>query len=115
MIPPPSNVVLGLWRAEALVTGARIAKVQFSVDGAKQMTRNSRPFTAELRLSKYPVEQIVRADGLDENGETVASDEVIINQPRGALRVRILEPEQGVAVAGRIMARAEVVVPEDNM
>ena len=114
LIPPPAEIVLGLWRAEALVTGARITKVRFDVDGQTQMTRNGRPFSAELRLSKFPVEQIVTAVGLDENGEVVASDEVILNQPRGALRVRIVAPERGVAVAGRIEARAEIVVPEDK-
>jgi len=114
LVPPPAEIVLGLWRAEALVTGSRITKVKFEVDGKAQMTRNGRPFSAELRLSKFPVEQIVTASGLDENGDVVASDEVILNQPRGALRVRILEPAQGVAVAGRIAARAEVVVPEDK-
>ena len=96
------------------MTGSRISKVKFEVDGKAQMTRNGRPYTAELRLAKFPVEQIVTARGLDQNGEEVAVDEVILNQPRGALRVRILEPERGVAVAGRINARAEVVVPEDK-
>ncbi|MEJ2085014.1 MAG: hypothetical protein P8Y44_04960, partial [Acidobacteriota bacterium] len=57
LIPPPAEIVLGLWRAEALVTGSRITKVKFEVDGKAQMTRNGRPFSAELRLSKFPVEQ----------------------------------------------------------
>ncbi len=114
LVPPPAEIVLGLWRAEALVTGSRISKVKFEVDGQPQMTRNGRPYSAELRLSKFPVEQIVKAVGLDQNGEVVASDEVILNQPRGALRVRILEPERGMAVAGRIVSKAEIVVPEDK-
>ena len=114
LIPPPGEVVLGLWRAEVLVTGARIVKVKFVVDDVVQMTRNSRPFTAELRLGQYPVEQYIRAEGYDETGELVASDEVIINQPRGAFRVRILEPASGAAVAGRMLSTAEVTVPEER-
>ena len=114
LVPPPVDVILGLWRAEALVTGARIVKVKFMVDGQSQMTRNSRPFSAELRLAQFPVEQIIRAEGYDETGELVAADEVIINQPRGALRVRILEPARGAAVTGRILSRVEVVVPEER-
>ena len=114
LVPPPSEVVLGLWRAEALVTGTRIAKVRFLIDDTVQMTRNSRPFTAELRLAQFPVEQFIRAEGYDETGELVASDEVIINQPRGAFRVRILEPARGATVAGRVMATAEVTIPEDR-
>jgi Ca-activated chloride channel family protein len=113
LIPPESDVILGLWRAEALVTGERITKVVFKVDGDVQLTRGRPPFTAEVRLSKYPVEQVVSAEGYDEDGELVAADEVILNQPRGALRVRILEPGRGGSPPGTtIPARAEVVVPE---
>ncbi len=112
LVPPPTEVVLGLWRAEALVTGGRIAKVRFLVDGKPQMTRSTRPFAAELRLAKFPVEQVVRAEGIDAANEIVATDEVVLNQPRGALRVRIIDPTRGAAVAGRTLARAEVVVPE---
>ena len=114
LIPPPGEVVLGLWRAEVLVTGSRIAKVKFLVDDVVQMTRNGRPFTAELRLGQFPVEQFIRAEGYDETGELVASDEVIINQPRGAFRVRILEPLRGASVSGRILSTAEVTVPEER-
>ena len=114
LIPPTDDVVFGLWRAEALVTGERIEKVAFFLDGEPQMARRRPPFTAELRLDTYPREQIVRADGLDGDGEVVASDEVILNQPRGQLSVRILQPERGKPVeVGPVPVRAEVVVPEE--
>jgi VWFA-related protein len=112
LVPPESDVVLNLWRAEALVTGERIQQVQFYVDDQRQLTRNSPPFTAEVRLAKFPTEQIIRAEGYDAGGELVASDELILNQPRGALGVTILEPRRGVAVSGATVARAEVVVPD---
>jgi hypothetical protein len=44
----------------------------------------------------------------------VAADEVVVNQPRGSFRVRIVEPARGVAAAGEVTVRAEVVVPEDR-
>lgn len=115
LIPPETDVVFGLWRAEALVTGSRIVKVTFLLDGAPVMSRRRPPFTAELRLATYPTEQIVRAEGYDEADELVAEDEVILNQPRGELRVRILEPARGKPVAaGPVTVRAEVVVPEEK-
>lgn len=114
LIPPAEEVVFGLWRAEALVTGERIEKVVFLLDDEKQLSRRRPPFTAELRLETYPVEQTVRAEGYDAEGELVASDEVVLNQPRGELRVRILEPARGKAVfAGDVPVHAEVVVPEE--
>ena len=114
LVPPADDVIFGLWRAEALVTGDRIEKVTFSLDGSAQLSRRRPPFTAELRLATYPKEQVVKAEGFDENGDLVASDEIVINQPRGELRVQILEPPRGTpVVAGDVIVKAEVVVPEE--
>jgi VWFA-related protein len=113
LMPPPADVVLGLWRAEALVTGDRIKKVVFLVDGAAQLTRTSAPFTAEVRLARYPTEQTVRIEGYDEKGQLVASDEVILNQPRGALGVWVIDPPKGKRInGGKVHARAEIMVPD---
>lgn len=114
LVPPASDVVFGLWRAEALVTGTRIVRVKYFVDDQNIMSRKGPPFTAELRLADYPKEQIVRADGYDAAGEVVASDEVILNQPRGELRVRILDPKRGTRSNGEVAVSAEVVVPEEK-
>ena len=116
LVPPPTDVVFGLWRAEVLVTGDRITEVVFLLDGEPVMTRRRPPFTAELRLETYPKEQYVRVEAYDDNKELVASDEVVLNQPRGELRVRILEPRRGKSiVSGTITAQAEVVVPEERV
>ncbi len=116
MLAPPleGQVVLGLWRAIALVTGEGIKKVVFKVDGVAQVTRVTEPWEVELRLATYPTEQIVRVEGLDGAGNLIASDEVILNQPRGAFRVRIVEPKRGARLAGEVTARAEVVVPDER-
>ena len=115
LVPPADDVIFGLWRAEALVTGQKIVKVAFFLDDQQVMSRRRPPFTAELRLETYPKEQIVRAEGYDEAGELVSQDEVILNQPRGELRVRILDPARGKpVVAGKVPVRAEVVVPEES-
>lgn len=114
LIPPASDVIFGLWRAEALVTGSRIVKVRFSIDGTEQVSRKNPPYSAELRLSTFPTEQTVRVDGYDENGVLVATDEVVINQPRGELRMRILEPLRGAKAQGEVKVKLEVVVPEEK-
>lgn len=114
LMPPEDDVVLGLWRAEALVTGERIAKVVFLLDGKQQLARNHRPYTVEVRLARFPVEQVVRAEGFDADGQLVAADQVILNQPRGGLTVAILEPARGGKLAGKVMAKAEVTVPQER-
>ncbi len=114
LVPPQVDLVLGLWRAEVLVTGDRIEKVVFLVDGQEQLTRGSAPFSAEVRLAKFPREQLIRVEGYDEAGELVAADEVSINQPRGSFKVRITEPRSGTPVTGTVTALAEVVIPEER-
>lgn len=112
LVPPVEDVVLGLWRAETIVTGGRIRKVAFSVDGDLQLTVGRSPFSAELRLARFPKEQVVRAEGLDVAGEVVDFDEVVINQPRGAFSVRITDPPAGAALSGEVAVTTQVVVPE---
>jgi VWFA-related protein len=113
LLPPPADVVLGLWRAEAIVTGERIKKVVFKVDGTEQLVRSSAPYSAEVRLSRFPTEQVIRAEGYDEKGDLVAADEVIVNQPRGALGVWITDPPKGTKVTGaKAQVKAEVMIPD---
>lgn len=114
LVPPAVDVVLGLWRAEALVTGERIRKVTFLVDGRPQLTSGRRPFSVEVRLAEVPVEQVVRAEGYDAADQLVAADEVVINQTRGAFAVRITEPGRGFSGFGTVPVAAEVVVPEER-
>lgn len=113
LLPPPADVVLGLWRADVLITGERIKKVVYLVDGVQQLAKATPPFSAEVRLSRFPTEQVVRAEGYDASGKLVAADEVILNQPRGALGVWITEPVKGTRVQpGKLLAKAEVSIPD---
>ncbi len=113
LLPPSTDILMGLWRAEAIVGGERIQKVTFLVDGKAQLTTAKQPFSAEVRLERFPTEQIVRAEGYDAEGQLVAADEVIVNQPRGSFNVRIVSPPKGTKVQGSTAkARAEVVVPD---
>jgi Ca-activated chloride channel homolog len=118
LVPPMGEVMLGVWRAETVVVGERIKKVVFSVDGEPQLTRTHPPYAAEVRLSPFPREQIVKAEGYDEAGALVSSDEIVLNQARGAFRVTIAEPKAAARLALRTGAkatvRAEVVVPEER-
>jgi Ca-activated chloride channel family protein len=114
LIPPETDVIFGLWRAEALVTGTGITKVAFFLADKQIFKRTRPPFSAELRLPAQPVEQVVRAEGYSATNELLASDEVVLNQPRGALQVRIMDPPRGARLVGKALARVEVVVPEER-
>ena len=41
IVPPETDVVLGLWRVETLISGERISKVVFLVDGKPQYTKTA--------------------------------------------------------------------------
>jgi VWFA-related protein len=114
LVPPEDDVVFGLWRAEALVTGNQISKVVFSVDDKAQFARNTAPYTVELRLKRLPTEQVVRADGYDAHGRLLASDHLVLNQPHGGLAVAIQQPARGARPVGRIQAVVEVTVPSER-
>ncbi len=112
LMPPLSDVVFGLWRAEAIVVGERIQKVAFYVNGTRQLVRSNPPWSAELRLPNIPSELVVRAEGLDESDVVVVADEVVLNEPQGEAKVRLLSPARGKRVVGPTLARAAVMVPE---
>ncbi|HEX3131185.1 MAG TPA: VWA domain-containing protein [Thermoanaerobaculia bacterium] len=117
LMPPIDEVMLGTWRADAMVSGDRIAKVVFLVDGEAQLSRTRPPYSAEVRLSSFPREQVVRVECYDSAGELVAADQVTVNQTRGAFRVTVAEPAEGAKIArrgARALVRAEVTVPEDR-
>ncbi len=114
LLPPPAEVVLGTWEAQTVVTGDRIAKVVFLVDGQPQLSRTRAPYAADVRLATFPREQVVRAEGYDAGGALVAWDQVVLNQARGGFRVLITDPRRGTRSSGKVLTRAEVVVPEDH-
>jgi VWFA-related protein len=114
LVPPEDDVVFGLWRAEALVTGHQIAKVVFSVDDKPQLARHSPPYSVELRLKRLPTEQVVKADGYDVQGRLISSDQLVLNQPHGGLAVAIQQPARGARPVGRTEAVAEVTVPSER-
>jgi Ca-activated chloride channel family protein len=111
LLPPVDDVVFGLWRAEAIVAGDNVAKVVFLLDGKAQLARTQPPWTAELRLASTPKEAIVRVEALDKEGKVVAADEVLLNEPQGEARVKLLAPARGQRVSGKVRAKAAVVSP----
>ncbi|MBZ0088828.1 MAG: VWA domain-containing protein, partial [Thermoanaerobaculia bacterium] len=86
--------------------------VQFFVDGRAQLTRTTPPWSAELRLPNIPTETVVRAEGYDAQGKLLAADEILLNEPQGEPRVKLLAPARGKRLSGTVRARAAAVVPE---
>ncbi len=112
LVPPETEIVVGEYRANVRVGGADIVTVRFLVDGKPQTTQSRSRAWAMLRLARYPTQQVIRVEGLNADGQIVATDELVLNQQQGDLRVRIEEPPPGVSVSGIAQARVAVVVPK---
>ncbi len=114
LVPPVEDVLFGVFDTEAVVVGP-VAKVVFSVDDKPQLTRTKPPFAAELRLADIPRQQRVRAEALDADGVVVASDELVINQPRGVFSVKIVDPRPNQEITpGVATVRVEVTLPPER-
>lgn len=114
LVPPAEEVVFGVLRTEAVVVG-EVKEVRFLVDGQQQFTRTRPPYTADLNLSDVPRQQVIRAEAYDADGELLAADELVVNQPQGVFSVRILDPAPRHARPGQQnTVRAEVTLPPER-
>ena len=112
LVPPDTEIVVGEYRADVRVSGNDIVSVRFLVDGRHQATEPRSKAWTTLRLARYPTQQVLGVEGLDADGNVVATHELLLNQQRGDLRVNIEEPARGADVAGTTPASATVVVPK---
>jgi Ca-activated chloride channel family protein len=110
--PDPRPYLDGYTRFEAKVSG-EVARVAFALDGAEQMTRTRPPFSLELDLGEIPRPRTIRATAYDAAGAELAFDELVVNQGSYRFSVKLVSPEPGRPLTGRVLVRAEVVVPED--
>ncbi|HVS64921.1 MAG TPA: VWA domain-containing protein [Thermoanaerobaculia bacterium] len=114
--PDPRPYLDGYTRFEAKVSGgqsAEVARVAFALDGAEKMTRTRPPFSLELDLGEIPRPRTIRATAYDASGAEIAFDELVVNQGNYRFAAKLISPEPGRRLTGRVLARVEVVVPED--
>ncbi len=112
LIPPQGGLKTGFVRFDTLVSGDEIEKVRFYLDDKFVLAKNRPPYSVEIDLGSYPDLHTLRADGLDANGEEVASDELLINSGGYRFDVNLVEPRKGKRYARSLRARAEVELPE---
>jgi Ca-activated chloride channel family protein len=110
LLVPPSDVIFGNVRVQAVATGEGVRNVAFLVDGKVQLVAAKPPYSVVLDLPTAPREVLLRAEARDAAGNVLAADEVLVNQPRGSLRLDL----KATPVAGtdRVKARVSLVVPE---
>ncbi|HEY6322825.1 MAG TPA: VWA domain-containing protein [Thermoanaerobaculia bacterium] len=112
LVPPPAGEQTGAVRVEAQASGQGIHKVTFFLDGKEMLSRVRPPYSVELNLGPVPVSRELRAAAFDAGGRELASDTLTLNPPKQRFAVRLVEPRSGGSYRGRVLARAEVHVPD---
>ena len=112
LVPPPAAEQTGAVRLEAEASGEGIRRVTFFLDGKQMLSRVRPPYSVELNLGPVPVTREVRAAAFDAGGRELASDTLMLNPPKQRFAVRLVEPRSGGSYRGRVLARAEVQVPD---
>ena len=114
LMVPPRDVIFDSVLAQVVVSGERIRRVAFLLDGQEQLARTTPPWSVQVRLPRIPREQVLRAEGFDREGKLVAADQVVLNQLRGQLEVSIRSPAARSRVVGTTRAAVELVVPDER-
>lgn len=121
LLPPPGRLLAGSVRFEARADGGanvpaedRIERVAFSLDGKPLLTRTRPPYLLEVDLGKAPRVRKLEARGLNQAGEVVARDELVLNGAAQELAVRLTEPRPGRIYRQSLRLRAEVKAPAER-
>ncbi|HKV08878.1 MAG TPA: VWA domain-containing protein [Thermoanaerobaculia bacterium] len=114
LLPPPPGLATGKARVEAAVTGDKIVRVSFELDGKPVLTKGRPPFSVELNLGLQPRTHVVRAIAQSASGEKLAEDEILLNAGPHRFSVRLVEPQAGRTYKTSLRAQAVVDVPEGD-
>jgi VWFA-related protein len=115
LIPPAGELQSGMRRFDSLTTGPGIDKVTFSLDGKPVLTKKTLPFSVELDLGTSPRTRTLAVAAFDAQGNTLATDELLVNAAAGnRFRIHLVEPQKGKRYESSLLARAEVEAPEDE-
>ena len=112
LVPPAGGEQTGALRIEAQASGQGIHRVTFFLDGKEMLSRVRPPYSVELNLGPVPVSRELRAAAFDAGGRELASDTLTLNPPKQRFAVHLVEPRSGGSYRGRVLARAEVHVPD---
>jgi VWFA-related protein len=111
IVPLPDELLSGLQHIDTMLTG-NVKAVEFSLDGRKIMTKRSPPYTLDVDLGSVPQAHRIRAVALDEKGEAIAGDEIVVNAGDEPFRVRIVAPRLAPKIGGPTRVEMAVRVPD---
>jgi Ca-activated chloride channel family protein len=112
IIPLADDLLAGIQHIETIAYGSEIKVVEFYLDGKKIMVKRQPPYTLDLDFGDVPRLHRVRAVALNEKGEPLAGDELLINTGNEPFRVRIVSPRVAIKVQGKTRVEMAVTIPD---
>jgi Ca-activated chloride channel family protein len=112
IVPLADDLLSGLQHIETIAFGDDIKAVEFYLDGRKVMVKRQPPYTLDLDFGNVPQARHVRAVALNEKGEPITGDELVLNTGNDPFRVRIVSPRVAFKLHGRTRVEMAVNVPE---
>jgi len=112
LMRPPNVLTVGRLRVLAQTRGEGIAGVAFELDGKRLLKKSRPPWSVELDLGDKPRLHDLRAVALDQHGNVLAADEIVLNAGPHRFGVRLIEPQPGRRYRSSVRVHAEVEVPE---
>lgn len=112
IVPLGNDLLTGLQKIEAIVSGKDIAAVEFYLDSRKVMTKRQAPWTLDLDFGNVPRTHRVKAVALDSSGEIITGDELIVNAGTDPFRVHITRPRVFAELSGDVRVEIAADVPE---
>ncbi len=112
IVPLPDELLAGVQHIETIAVGDDIKGVEFDLDGHKVMVKRQPPYTLDLDFGDVPQARRIRAIALNEKGEPITGDEIIVNTGTDPFRIRITSPRVAVNLHGKTRVEMSVKVPE---
>jgi Ca-activated chloride channel family protein len=112
IVPLSDELMAGIQHIETIAVGDNIKSVEFYLDGHKVMVKRQPPYTLDLDFGDVPQARRIRAVALDDKGQIITGDEVIVNTGTDPFRVRITAPRVAVNLRGNTRVTMSVNVPD---
>lgn len=112
LVPLADDLISGVQHIETMAYGEEIKAVEFYLDGKKVMTKRQPPYTLDLDFGTVPQARRIRVVALNEKGEALTGDELIVNTGNEPFRVRIVSPRVAIKLHGKTRVEMAVNTPD---
>ncbi|HEX7191474.1 MAG TPA: VWA domain-containing protein [Thermoanaerobaculia bacterium] len=112
IVPLTDDLLAGIQHIETIAFGEKIKGVEFYLDGHRVMIKRQPPYTLDLDFGDVPRAHNIRAVALDDKGQIITGDEVVVNTGTDPFRVRIVSPRVALNVHGKTKVEMSVRTPE---